>query len=255
MRSSVKLRFLAILVACNLTSACALVPDFGGNGMSNREKADLNLQMGVRYLEMNMLEVAKEKLETAYDLDSSNAETLNALAIYYERMKNDEEAADYYESAIGKDPDNYSIKNNYGQFLCQRGMQKKGLTLLQESLDSSINKRPWLALTNIGICRQQSDANQAEDYFRRALQANPAYPPALQEMMKISYNKQQYMSARAFLERYTAVAKHSPITLWYGFQTERALGNSQSAENYKEQLLNTFPTSTEANEVKSAISK
>lgn len=250
------LRLLAIAAAGLLSFGCALIPDFGDDGMSTSEKANLNLQMGVRYLEMNMLEVAKEKLETAYTLDSRNPEILNALAIYYERMKNDDEAADYYESAINKAPDNYSIKNNYGRFLCERNRQEKGLSLLQESLDSPLNKRPWLALTNIGICRlQQKDVTQAEDHFRRALQANPEYPPALQEMMKISYNKQQYMSARAFLERYLAVAKHSPETLWYGFQTERALGNSQGADSYKEQLIMTFPTSTEANQVKSAISK
>lgn len=256
MPSKTGLRLLAIIAFCTLTSACALLPDFGGDGMSNSEKANLNLQMGVRYLEMNMLEVAREKLEIAYDLDSSNPETLNALAVYSERMKNDDAAVDYYESAIGKAPDNYSIKNNYGRFLCERGKHEKGLLMLQESLDSPLNKRPWMALSNIGICQlKQNNVPQAEEYFRRALQANPEYPPALQEMLKISYNSQQYMSARAFLERYTSVAKPTPETLWFGFQIERALGNRQGAENYKEQLLTTFPTSTEATQVKSAISK
>ena len=250
------LRLLPILAVCTLTTACGLWPDFGSDGMSDSEKAKLNLQMGVRYMDMDMLEVAKEKLETAYDLDSGNPETLNALAVFYERIKDDEQASDFYKSAVGKAPDNYNIKNNYGRFLCERGKHEPGMSLLQEALDSPMNQRPWLALSNLGTCLvQQNDNAKGEEYFRRALQANPAYPPALQEMLKISYNNQQYMSARAFLERFTAVAKHSPETLWFGFQTERALGNRQAAESYKEQLISTFPTSTEALQVKTAISK
>lgn len=249
-------RLIAFIAACLLAGACALLPDFGSDGMSGSEQASLNLQMGVRYLEMDMLDVAKEKLDIAYGLDSSNPEILNALAVFYERVKNDEEASDYYQAAIDHDPENYSYKNNYGHFLCERGKHEKGMAMLQEALDSPYNKRPWMALTNRGICQlQQNDAAKAEEYFRGALQINPEYPPALQEMVKVSYNKQQYMSARAFLERFVAVSKQTPETLWYGFQIERALGNDKGADDYKQQLISTFPTSTEAAQVKSAISK
>jgi type IV pilus assembly protein PilF len=102
---------------------------------------------------------------------------------------------------------------------------------------------------------QQNNRVQAEEYFRKALQSNPEYAPALKEMLKLSYDNQQYMSARAFLERYMAVAKHTPETLWYAFQTERAMGNYQAADEYQEQLINNFPTSKEAQDIKTAISK
>ena len=250
------LRFLVFVAFCSISSSCGLLPDFDDDGMSDEEEAKLNLQMGVRYMELNILDVAKEKLELAYDLDSSNPEILNALAIYYERVKNDKEAADFYQSALKEAPDSYDTKNNYGRFLCERSQQEKGLALLHESLDSPYNKRPWLTLSNIGVCHVElNDIVQAEQYFRQALQANPQYPLALQEMAKISYHNQRFMSARAFLERYGAVSKHTPETLWLGFQTERALGNQQGAETYKEKLLSLFPASTEAIQVKSAVSK
>ena len=246
--------FLATLLA--VSGGCGLMPDFGSDGMSRTEKASLNLQMGVRYMDLGMLDVAKEKLQTAYDLDSRNPEVLNAMAVFYERIKDNEKAEDFYESALGKDPDNYSIKNNFGRFLCDRGNQEKGMALLQESLQSAMNNRHWLAESNLGQCLLlQNNRLQAEEYFRKALQSNPEYAPALKEMLKLSYDNQQYMSARAFLERYMAVAKHTPDTLWYAFQTERALGNYATADEYKEQLLNTFPTSKEAQDVKTAISR
>lgn len=249
------LRHVVFIAICASTCACGLVPNFS-DGMSRSEEAHLNLQMGVRYMDMGMLEVAQEKLETAHDLDSGNPEVLNALGVFYERIKEYEQAEEFYQSAISKDSTSHYIKNNYGRFLCERGQFEKGMSLLQESLDDPMNTHTWLELSNIGNCYvQQDNSTQGEEYFRRALQINPAYAPALLEMLKISYNQQQYMSARAFLERFQAAAKPTPESLWLGFQTERALGNRSAAENYQEQLMAAFPTSKEAQEVKTAISK
>jgi len=247
-----------LIAALTFNGGCALIPDFSSDKLSNSEEAQLNLDMGVRYLEMDMLDVAKEKLERAYDLDSGNPDTLNALAVFYERIKDDKKAADFYDAAVSHAPitESYSIKNNYGHFLCERSHHEQGLEMLQEALNSPYNKRPWLAVTNIGLChQQQNNVDKAEEHFRGALQINPKYPPALLEMLKISYDKQQYMSARAFLERLLGVTKESPETLWYGFQIERALGNRNGAEDYKEKLITTFPASSQAIQAKSAINK
>jgi type IV pilus assembly protein PilF len=82
-----------------------------------------------------------------------------------------------------------------------------------------------------------------------ALQINRHYSPALFEMQKISYHSEKYMSARAFLERYLSVAKHSAASLWYAVQTERALGNQKLAESYRGKLNTLFPASKEAQQL------
>ena len=117
------------LISCvvSLMMGCGLLPDFGKDGMSSSEKAQLNLQMGVRYLEMGMLDVAKEKLELAASQDSGNPDVQNALAVFYERIKDFEEAQDHYESALRKDADNFVTQNNFGHFLCERGEYAKGM--------------------------------------------------------------------------------------------------------------------------------
>lgn len=247
---------IAVASLCAIVAGCSLLSDLTKPKMSNSEKAQLNMQMGVRYMELGMLDVAQEKLKLAEDLDSSNAEIHNALAIFYERVKNYDEAIDHYKSALSREPDNFSTKSNYGRLLCEQGKLDKATELLREALDSPMNNRVWLAQTNMGLCQlKQGQTAQAEGYFRQALQGNAEYAPALQEMQKISYHNQQYMSARAFLERYLGVAKHTSETLWLGYQTERALGNSQGAEDFREQLLKLFPASKEALELRTAISQ
>lgn len=245
-----------VIALCGALTGCSVIHELTRERMSNSEKANLNLQMGVRYMELGMLDGAKEKLEQAASLDSGNSEIQNALAVFSERVKDYGEAGRRYEAALNHDPGNFNIKSNYGRLLCEQGQFDKGTQLLQEALATPMNNQVWLAQTNMGLClERQNQSSQAEGYFRQALQGNGQYAPALLELQKISYQNQQYMSARAFLERYLAVSKHTPESLWLAFQTERALGNRNGADEYKDQLLTLFPASKEAQEVRTAISR
>jgi type IV pilus assembly protein PilF len=218
------------------------------------DSADVYLQLGVRYLGMNKLEIAKENLEHALKIDSRNAQAHNALAYLYEKINVYAEARDHYETALNLAPDDLGIQNNFGRFLCDRGEYEKGMALLTQAISTPLNDRPWLALTNVGRCQLAMNQQQkAESYFRQALQLNDAYAPALQEMQKISYLKGDLWPAKGYLQRYLGVASHTPQTLWIAVQTERALGNQKQAEDYKKQLLETFPLSEEAKLIKSAI--
>ena len=219
--------------------------------MPNKEKAGLYLQMGVRYLELNMLKTAKENLDIALSLDTNNAEIYNALGAMHERLNQNAIAGQNYQQALAIDANDFRIKNNYGRFLCERNQYNEGIQLLKQALAIPLNNRRWFAYTNIGLCElKNANPSLAEENFRQALQSNSQYSPALLEMQKISYGKGKFLSARAFLERYLAVTRHTPQSLWYAVQTERALGNKALVEKYKEQLFRSFPLSVEAKQLK-----
>lgn len=218
------------------------------------DSADVYLQLGVRYLSMNKLEIAKENLQQALKKDSHNAQAHNALAFLYEKLNAYDDARDHYETALNLSPEDLGIQNNFGRFLCDRGEFEKGMALLTQASSTPLNDRQWLALTNAGRCQLAMKQQQkAEDYFRQALQLNDAYAPALQEMQKLSYQKGELWPAKGFLQRYLSVASHTPQTLWIALQTERALGNQKQAAEYQKQLLETFPLSEEAKLIKSAL--
>jgi len=243
---------LIVLIALFVT-ACANNNSSKGS-MSDEKMAELNMQMGGRYLEMGMLKTAMEKLQNAEELDPNNAEVHNLLGVLYERLKKFQQASEQYQLANKLDFDNAGIKNNYGRFLCDRGDYQSGRALLLEALAMPLNNRKWFANTNIGRCEiRQGKQVIAEQYFRQALQTNKSYAPALAEMQKISYRVGKYMSARAFSERYLSVAKHTSETLWYAVQTERALGNKALVNQYRETLFTLFPLSNEAKQLKTAV--
>jgi type IV pilus assembly protein PilF len=72
-------------------------------------------------------------------------------------------------------------------------------------------------------------------------------------MQKMSYLSGEYWAAKGYLQRYLSVADHTSGTLWFGMQTERALGNQALAKEYQNLLLEKFPLSDEAKQIKPVL--
>jgi type IV pilus assembly protein PilF len=238
-----------------LISLSACISDSPSHDVSSEEKAVTYLEMGVRYMEIGDLKVAKENLEKALYWDSSNAEVQDAIAVLYEKIQEPQNASQHYQAALRIDPENPQLQNNYGRFLCDQGQIDDGLNYLEAAVNKPLNNRKWFALTNAGRCLlKQGDKRKAESYFRLALQLQDDYAPALLEMLKMTYRNGQYLSAKAFFQRYQGlISGYSAELLWYGMQIERALEHRTLAEQYRRRLLNDFPTSEEANRAKNSI--
>jgi len=235
---------LALVLCVTALVAC------GSAGTKSNNAEDVHLQLGVRYLSMNKLELAKENLQLALKKNSGNTQAHNALAFLYEKLNQPDKAKEHYETALALTPDDLGVKNNFGRFLCEHGRFEEGMALLSETSSNPLNDRQWLALTNAGRCGlSMGQKQQAENYFRQALQLNSAYAAALSEMQKIAYEKGDYWASKGFLQRYLGVAAHTAETLWFAAQTERALGNKELAREYKNLLLEKFPLSAEAQKI------
>jgi type IV pilus assembly protein PilF len=209
--------------------------------------SDIYVQKGVQYMEHGQLEVALQDLQHAIELDSRNSEAHNAIAVLYERLNRPGEAETHFKRALDLNPNNASALNNYGRSLCARRQYDQAMAHYQKAIDSPLYPQPWVALTNAGLCAKSSGKKaETEEYLRKALEKNPTFPPALLEMAKLSFENGQFMSARAFLQRYEAVAAPTAEALWIGVQTEQALGNSQAVGDYINTLRSRFPDSREA---------
>ena len=205
-------------------------------------------------MDLGKLEVAKENLQRAQKKEPNNPQVLNAFAFLYEKLNDYDQAKENYEKALDVSPDDWSVQNNYGRFLCDRGEYEEGMALLTKAISTQLNDRQWLALTNAGRCQLAMKQKQsAKAYFKQALILNNTYAPALLEMQKISYQSGEYWAAKGYLQRYLNVAVHTSGTLWFGMQTERALGNTALAKEYQNLLLEKFPLSDEAKQIKPVL--
>ena len=99
---------------------------------------------------------------------------------------------------------------------------------------------------NAGTCVKDSDLALAENYLRNALALRPDYPAALFQLGEVAYARENYLQARAFLERYVAVSSSTADSLWLAYRIEVAMNDPVSAKTFADQLLNKFPASVEA---------
>jgi type IV pilus assembly protein PilF len=218
----------------------------GAEQSAKHATADIYVKKGVTYMENGMLDVALQDLQHAIDLDPRNSEAHNAIAVLYERLDQPQAARAHYRRAIELAPDNASAENNYGRLLCAQGEYAEAMKHFQKIMASRLYQTPWLALTNMGHCAYLDGKKQeAEQYLRKALELEPKFPPALLQMCRLSLENRQYLSARAFLQRYQEVAEDTPETLWAGIQIEHALGNRPAVVNYIEKLRGQFAEAKE----------
>ncbi len=197
---------------------------------------------GAIYLSEGKFKIALHDLNKAVELNPKNAEAYGTLGVLYERLGKLAEAEKHYAKARKLAPENPIILNNYGRYLCGLGKFEEGLKILQRAAADPLYDSRWIALTNAGECAiKAGDLAKAEGFLRQALALNSNYPPALAALAQLSFQKGQYLSARAFIERYKAQAKLTEDLLRLAAKIETALGDSQAARTYQEQLQRISP--------------
>jgi type IV pilus assembly protein PilF len=89
----------------------------------------------------------------------------------------------------------------------------------------------------------------AEKHFRQALAMSPRFAEALFQMADLEYEQKNYLSARAFLERYMEAGRTTPESLWLGVRIERGLGNTAVAYHYAQRLKSEYPNANQTKEL------
>lgn len=234
----------AALAALLALAGCATVPENAGD---EEKSARINTQLGIAYMRQNQLEQAHEKLTKALRQDPGLAEAHGAIAVLYERMRELDKAEEHHQRAVDLAPQESATLNNYGRFLCARQKYERADAYFKRAADNPLYRNPEVPLSNAAACALAAGhENKAEQYFLRALQANPRFAPALLKMADLRQSAGHSLSARGFYQRYLAVAPQTPESLWLGIQIERALGDRSAADSYALLLKGKFPDSDEA---------
>ena len=252
------MRYRSLIPVCLLTivlSACGPA----GTGASNstvkttptsNDVAVANVRLGIAYMERGQYEKSLGKLNKALEADPDYFATLSVLGVLHQRMGEFSLAEDYFKRSLRSSPNEPSTLNNYGQFLCSQGRLEEADATFTKAASNPLYESPEIANANAGTCAMKNQRYEAaEEYFRLALKQNPMIPTALLQMAELNLIQENYLSSRAYLQRYSQVAKHTPKSLWIGIQTERQLGDQDAVSSYALLLKNNFPDSEEAEQL------
>ncbi len=239
---------LVSLLACVL-AGCATTGESGSLPKSRKvdqaaiDSAALQVKLGQGYLSEGELEIARDKLKRALELDPNSADAHTLMAVLSERINRPKAAEQFYRRAAELKPEDGSVNNNYGTFLCGSGRFEEAESYFQRALDDPFYRTPAVAYTNAGSCALKSGRpDAAEVFLRKAIELDARNKPALFELARIHLLKGDALRARAFLQRFEAQTKTADVTaLELGARIEESIGNAKGAAEYRSRIAAEFP--------------
>ena len=172
-----------------------------------KRAAELNAQLGLGYLKQGQYKRALHKLDKALKFDSDNSNAHHYKAELYRRLNDPSKAEQEYKIAMNLAPDNLTIQNNYGVFLCDAGKYDEAIALFKKPLADPVYQNKAGSYENIGLCQlRQGKVAKAEKAFIQALKYNPKMPKSLLKMAQIRFDGGNSVAAYSLYSRYLAVA-------------------------------------------------
>lgn len=235
-------RLLGVALALALSACAAGGGKPRATNTKQSEAAELQAKLGQEYLHKGDYEVAQEKLKRALELEPNLQSAHTLLGILNERIRRPEIAEQFYRKALKLKPEDGAAANNLGAFLCAQGRLEESLPFFVQAVQDPFYKTPDVAYTNHGVCARKAGQREvAEESLRRALELDSRNAIALYEMASLSYNKEDFLRARAFIQRFEANGKADPSLLVLALRVEDKLGDQRAAQRYRQRLISEFP--------------
>jgi type IV pilus assembly protein PilF len=250
MRTATHLRGLTLAMLCLLLAGCGHQERRETNaslGLDAEDSpGDLYVAMAAEYYRLGQLEPALRRAEQAISEDPKNPRAYYMIAVIYQQIGQVQRAEESFRKALELSPNNSDILNAYGTFHCGQKHYAEADAQFSKALDNPLYATPWVAMTNAGTCAASAgNTAKAETEYRRALNANPRFGPALIKMAEIEDRRGNAKGAKGYLDRYFQSNTPTPSALALGVRTERKLGNKTSAATYEQVLRKNFPNAPE----------
>lgn len=241
---------ICLVVVAGCVSTISGPPERRAN---SKDAAEQNYQLGARYYKQKSYGLARDRLELATELNPKLAVAYSALALTYEALDNKRLAIRAYEAAIRAAPRNFDVQNAYAVFLCREREFDKADKYFKKAIRHPENDFAEVTMTNAGVCMvQRPNLESAERYFRDALERRANFSEALLQLCLLKFQRKDFLSARAFLQRFMSTSATSAGILYLGSLIEDELGDDRARTDFENQLLLEYPTSAEARKVLSA---
>jgi type IV pilus assembly protein PilF len=245
---------IIIIISIALLSACggAEKAKIGKGRVNLKQAAVLNVKLASGYIKRGDLKVAMEKLDKALIQDDEYVPAYTTYAVLMEMTGEIDKAESYYLEALDIDNKNPELHNNYGSFLCKHGKYTEAIKELNKALRNRFYETPETVHANLGYCLLRGDYpdyKKSEFHLRRSLSIQPKMASALITMGELGIETERFLMARAYMQRYHAIALPSAKSLWYQIQAEKALGDEKHFIEISRELLEKFPDSKEAENV------
>lgn len=248
-------KHLVIIPLILLINGCAPIWE-DEPGWDSEQRVELYTRLGLEYMAQNRLASALEAMNDALAIAPDDSTANHAMALLKLRLGESADAKMHFDQALVSDPGNVGARNDYGSYLCEQGKWADGAKQFEAARDDPFNTEPYVSRYGLGICLMGAgDFRAAQDQFRAALAAEPESTAVLYQSARVSFQLEEYLSARAFLERMFGAGGVTADSLLLAVRTERKLGADDLATEYAARLRSAYPASEQVQQLNVLMSK
>lgn len=228
---------LAVVAGCT-----SLEPEPGA--LDLQQRTDARMELARAYFVDGKYAIALEEADRALQLNPRRADALGLRGLALMNLGEREQAAQSLRNALRIAPDDPGLQNNMGWLLCETGKANEGLPYFDRALENRRYASPANAAMNAGVCSLKlGDRARADNYFRRALQADPGLIAAQAGLARLAFERNDFVVARAQLLPVIASGQASADDYALAIRIERGLGDRDAERSLIAQWQRRFPDS------------
>ena len=247
-KTTIMLKVLLIIAVVGTLNAC-VTTETGGIGTKADEKKalDFSVRLARDYIRQGNWDSAKRHLKKALEMDSSNPEIYEALALVFQNTGEIELAEKNYKKSIRLNEKFSRVRNNYAAFLYQQKRYSEAVGQLQVVAEDTLYTKRASAYVNLGRAYLQlGELSNAEQAFKRAHLMDKRNIGLLYELADVYYQLQDYPQSQQFYNAYRSRARQQPSqALWLGIRLAEKFNNQNALSSYALALKNLYPASKE----------
>ncbi|MFC3396405.1 type IV pilus biogenesis/stability protein PilW [Brenneria rubrifaciens] len=229
-----------LIIVAMLLAGCA----HSSRETINPAVAHTRLQLGLEYLARNNLDAARQNLEKALAIAPQDYRTQLGMALYEQRIGENESAGRRYQRALTLAPESGSVMNNYGAFLCGLGQYDAAQRQFSAAAQLPDYSQVADALENAGYCFFKAGQNdEARNLLSRALKYDPAKGVTLVAEADKQFSTGNHERAKLLLDIYQHILPASAESLWLQIRFAALAGHDGNIERYGKSLARSFPQS------------
>ena len=208
------------------------------------QSAQTRLQLGMEYLAANNLDAARQNLDKAVQSAPADYRTQLGMALYEQRVGENDAAQKRYNLALKLAPQNSTVLNNYGAFLCSLGQYVSAQQQFAVAARSADYGQVADSLENAGYCFFKAGQNdEARMLLGRALKYDPEKGVTLLAEADRQFSEGKGDKAQLLLDVYQHILPASAESLWLQIRFAALAGHHNDLERYGKRLARSFPQS------------
>jgi len=237
---------LFIVFLVSIISACVQE-----NSVDNVKASDAQMQLGIGYLKLNELALAKEPLKRAIELNKKNADAYMVLALVFQREDEIKLAEKNFLKALKIEPKNSRILSNYAVFLRESKRYEESMQRFTQASEDPLYTERASVFENMGITAlMMNQHDEAKKYFQRAIRLDWRRGRSLIELTELNYADKNYDEAYRYYSGFVGLVgegihEQDAHTLSIGVKVAKAKNKKIEAANYGLQLRDLYPNSPE----------